>query len=61
MTLSTDVTKGLKDDLGADLQFNLPSILSMPGFYEARRLDQTAQTPGYSIGYQDNRDYLRSR
>ena len=48
--------KGLKDDLGADLQFNLPSILSMPGFYEARRLDQTAQTPGYSIGYQDNRD-----
>ena len=48
--------KGLKDDLGADLQFNLPSILSMPGFYEPRRLDQTAQTPGYSIGYQDNRD-----
>lgn len=48
--------KGLKGELAADLQFNLPSLLTLPTMYESRRLSQTAQTPGYAIGYQDNRD-----
>ena len=42
--------KQLNDELGADLQFNLPTSLNLPTLYEARRLNDSA--PG---GYQDNR------
>lgn len=47
--------KGLKDDLGADLQFNLPSNIGLPTLYEARRLNQSVGASGTGIGYQDNR------
>jgi hypothetical protein len=42
--------KGLRDSLGQDFQFNLPSDIRLPTLYEARRLNQS---PG---GYQDNRN-----
>ena len=51
--------KQLKNDIGSDLQQNLPTSLALPTLYEVRRLDQVSQTrdsagtPG--IGYQDNR------
>lgn len=48
--------KGLKDSLGQDLQFNLPSSLILPTLYEARRLNQ-----GFQQGqptYQDNRNVV---
>lgn len=43
--------KGLKDDLSANYQFNLPSDLALPTLYEVRRI---SQTPGGVGGYQDN-------
>ena len=46
--------KRLKDDISGDLQTNLPTALSLPTLYEARRLNQTSGTQG--IGYQDNRN-----
>lgn len=41
--------KGLRDELGQDYQFNLPSFLGLPTAYTARRVDQT------SGGYTDQR------
>lgn len=43
---------GLRQQLGQDFQFNLPSNLSLPTLYEVRRLDQSA---GIGAGYNDNR------
>lgn len=49
----------LKNDIGQDLQANLPTTLALPTLYEVRRLNQTGQqgaaAAGQSIGYQDNR------
>lgn len=42
--------KGLRDSLGGDLAFNLPSDIRLPTLYEARRLNQTTGN------YQDNRN-----
>ena len=47
--------KQLKDELGADNQFNLPTNLVLPTLYEARRLNQSVGPNGGGIGYQDNR------
>ena len=52
--------KQLKDDIGSDLQHNLPTSLALPTLYEVRRLNQmqgsSASTAmGGGIGYQDNR------
>ena len=49
--------KQLKDDVGGDLQANLPTSLRLPTLYEVKRFDQTPQMgTGYAgIGYQDNR------
>lgn len=47
--------KQLKDELGADLQFNLPTNLVLPTLYEARRLNQSVGPDGSAGGYQDNR------
>lgn len=49
--------KQLKDDVGGDLQANLPTSLRLPTLYEVRRFDQTPQSgTGFGgIGYQDNR------
>lgn len=43
--------KGLKDQLGQDFRFNLPSVI-LPTAYEVRRL---APLGGETSGYQDNR------
>ncbi len=48
--------KQLQGDLGKDLQFNLPSSLTLPTLYEVRRLDQSVGPTGAQIGYQDNRN-----
>jgi hypothetical protein len=50
--------KQLRDDIGGNLQSNLPTSLQLPTLYEVRRLNQTGQnaTPGQSIGYQDNKN-----
>lgn len=48
--------KGLKDSLGADLQFNLPTNIGLPTLYEARRLNQSSGPNGQPAGYQDNRN-----
>jgi len=45
--------KQLRDSLGQDLQFNIPSFLGLPTLYEARRLNQS----GGASGYQDQRVY----
>lgn len=49
----------LKNDIGQDLQSNLPSSFDLPTLYEVRRLNQTGTQggapAGQSIGYQDNR------
>lgn len=51
--------RGLKNDIGQDLQSNLPSSFDLPTLYEVRRLNQTGTQggapAGQSIGYQDNR------
>lgn len=44
--------KQLRDELGADFQFNLPTTLGLPTLYEVRR---AAQTPGGASAYNDNR------
>lgn len=46
--------KSLKDDLGKDLQFNLPTEIGLPTLYEARRLNQSGAESS-SGRYQDNR------
>lgn len=46
--------KSLRDELGADFQFNLPTTLGLPTLYEVRR---TNQTPGGGGSYQDMRNY----
>jgi hypothetical protein len=38
--------KSLKDSLGQDLQFNLPTELGLPTLYQARLIRQTGQTTG---------------
>lgn len=43
----------LRDQLGADFQYNLPTQLALPAPYEIRRMG-TAQAAG--VGYQDNRE-----
>lgn len=43
--------KSLKDELGADNQFNLPANIGLPTLYESRRLNQSG-----AGGYQDNRN-----
>lgn len=49
----------LKNDIGQDLQANLPTSFDLPTLYEVRRLNQTGTQggapAGQSIGYQDNR------
>ena len=52
--------KQLKDDIGSDLQHNLPTSLALPTLYEVRRLNQMqgssmSAAMGGGIGYQDNR------
>lgn len=49
--------KRLQDDLSTDFQYNLPSDLRLPTFYEARRLFQGGgnQAGLGSAGYNDNR------
>ena len=51
--------KQLKDDIGGDLQANLPTSLKLPTLYEVRRFDQTGASSGGAtaggVGYQDNR------
>lgn len=47
--------KGLKDDVGAGLQMNLPTSLALPTLYEVRRLDQSVNSNGSAAGYIDNR------
>jgi hypothetical protein len=48
--------KQLKDDIGGDLQANLPTSLRLPTLYEVRRFNQSATAGmGGGIGYQDNR------
>lgn len=44
--------KGLREQLGQDFQFNLPTQLGLPTVYEVRRLGQSGGTGG---SYQDNR------
>lgn len=44
--------KSLKDELGQDFRFNLPTDLYLPTAYEVRR---AAQTPGGANNYNDNR------
>ena len=44
--------KQLRDELGADFQFNLPTTLGLPTLYEVRR---ASQTPGGPAAYNDNR------
>ena len=49
----------LRNDIGADLQANLPTNLTLPTLYEVRRLNQTSQSnagPGQTIGYLDQRN-----
>lgn len=46
--------KQLRDELGADFQFNLPTNIALPTLYEVRRANQT---PGGAGAYQDNRNY----
>lgn len=46
--------KSLRDELGADFQFNLPTTLGLPTLYEVRRANQT---PGGGGSYQDMRNY----
>lgn len=48
----------LKNDIGQDLQANLPTALALPTLYSVRRLggaNEQGQANGQSIGYQDNR------
>ena len=47
--------KQLRDELGQDLQFNLPTELQLPTLYEVRRLGQSVGPNGQQAGYQDNR------
>lgn len=46
--------KQLRDELGSDFQFNLPTNIALPTLYEVRRANQT---PGGAGAYQDNRNY----
>lgn len=50
--------KQLRDDIGGNLQSNLPTSLQLPTLYEVRRLNQMGQggASGQGIGYQDNRN-----
>ena len=50
--------KQLRDDIGGNLQANLPTSLQLPTLYEVRRLNQMGQgaASGQAIGYQDNRN-----
>jgi hypothetical protein len=50
--------KQLRDDIGGNLQANLPTSLQLPTLYEVRRLNQMGQgaAAGQAIGYQDNRN-----
>ena len=56
--------KQFKDDVGGDLQANMPTTFDLPTIYEVRRLSQSSQAgvttgdptgTGTGIGYQDNR------
>jgi hypothetical protein len=51
--------QAMRNELGRDFQFNLPSNLALPTLYEARRLNQTGGdvTSGGTSSYQDNRTY----
>ena len=53
--------KQLRDDIGSDLQHNLPTSLALPTLYETRRLvgagaSDASVAMGGGIGYQDNRN-----
>ena len=53
--------KQLRDDIGSDLQHNLPTSLALPPLYETRRLvgagaSDASVAMGGGIGYQDNRN-----
>lgn len=45
----------LRNDLGADFRYNLPTQLALPTTYEVRRLGDTG---GSGAGYQDNRQII---
>lgn len=45
--------KGIEQQAGQDLQFNLPSNITLPTLYEARRVNQGTAA---GIGYMDNRN-----
>lgn len=49
--------KRMRDSLGQDFQFNLPTELALPTIYEARRLNQQggSVSGGGTSSYQDNR------
>lgn len=48
--------KALRDEMSADLTFNIPSDVKLPTLYEARRLGSAeAMASGGSGSYQDNR------
>jgi TP901 family phage tail tape measure protein len=47
--------KQLQNDLGRDLQFNLPSEIRVPTAYEVRRIAGAGATPNGPNSYQDNR------
>lgn len=49
--------RGLEQQAGTDLQFNLPSTLGLPTLYESRRVSQSTMA---GIGYQDNRNIVLS-
>lgn len=46
--------RGLRDQMGQDFQFNLPTDLSLPTAYEVRRFNQSG-TDAVAGGYNDNR------
>lgn len=42
--------KALRDEMGGDLNFNLPSEIKLPALYEARRLNQAGSMDAYQAG-----------
>lgn len=50
--------KQLQGELGADLQYNLPTTLGLAGLYEARRVNQSNRSYAgvMGAGYNDNRN-----
>ena len=47
--------RSLSNEVGQDLQFNLPATISVPTLFESRRLNQSVDSNNVAAGYQDNR------